>query len=536
MLRSVASAANLRARSASSVSASAVASSPAHALFRRNLVSSVLLSSTRDAYEKKRIAELRDDLRSRGLSSSGKKEDLVRRLLDNDSARAGSNLTQSASPSPSHSSSQRAKSTLASLRSQPPAAAAIGKATPKTEASKPTLGGDDAKPQPAASTPASNPAPSAAQDAAQATADAVAEAGSPLGSLKPSETPSDLTAGTVHSAAADGLASGETAKSSPDAAPEDPAIATNPPGLPPHKAPHPRETFNIQIPYYEEPAEPEAPIPLVTSYTSLRGKPEARNEPEHETSPDAKVFSISATGDVSHSSTDLSSQSDDAAAAESKGLLAEILADLQGGNTSSAAHKANKAASKTADAASGAFGSIAAQAKGVLSSATQSFAQAAESSSSSSSSSNSGGGASSGRRANRPLTDDERTGAWILLGIVGGGFLLGGLGKPKKHDESSDRVAPLTKSSSASAAPAQQQQQKPQQTAAAVVAAEQPAVPAPSVATVEVPVVVVPVPVPAAAAAAKGGAPRARAQPAERLSEASLAQLSRLSTCEVSNK
>jgi len=36
------------------------------------------------------------------------------------------------------------------------------------------------------------------------------------------------------------------------------------------------------------------------------------------------------------------------------------------------------------------------------------------------------------------LNDNERTGAYVLAGIVAGGFILGGLGKPgksKKHDE-----------------------------------------------------------------------------------------------------
>ncbi len=62
-----------------------------------------------------------------------------------------------------------------------------------------------------------------------ATAKAVENASKPLGSMKESETPANLEAGSVHNAAADGLAGDTTAKASPSQVDEGPAKKTTPP-------------------------------------------------------------------------------------------------------------------------------------------------------------------------------------------------------------------------------------------------------------------------------------------------------------------
>ncbi|CBQ72653.1 conserved hypothetical protein [Sporisorium reilianum SRZ2] len=397
----------------------------------RGLVSSVLLSSTRDAYESKKMAELKAELKSRGLASSGRKDDLIKRLVDHDSYINGS--TANMDSAPGARPQLRKKSTLASLRNNDAGGKKDGSAppAPASQSGHTTLKG----------TPPAPTAPESKGPTIDAeTARAVAEAGKPLGSMKESETPANLEAGAVHNAAADGLAGDTTAKASPSQAEEGPAKKTTPPGLPPQKAPPAKETFNIQIPYYPDPPVPGAEIPVVTSYTS----PHLRQSVDHtESSPFVpKAISVSASSAISHAS-DMADHASSDADAKPKGVLSEILADLQASSGSSSAKGSAKGTesalsgiNKSVDAAKSAFSSV-------VSSATAGFESASSSSSSSSSSSNSS--SSSRKSANRPLNEQERTGAYVLAGIVAGGFVLGGLGKPGKskskdhdHEHASD--------------------------------------------------------------------------------------------------
>ena len=57
----------------------------------RSLVSTVLL--TADNYESKQVVELRAMLRQRGLTTGGRKAELVQRLKQSDMQRAGSTLS-----------------------------------------------------------------------------------------------------------------------------------------------------------------------------------------------------------------------------------------------------------------------------------------------------------------------------------------------------------------------------------------------------------------------------------------------------------
>ena len=79
MLRDSKSNPALRAASASIVP-------PVHTMPSRSLVSTVLL--TKDAYESKKVTDLKSELRNRGLSTTGKRTELIKRLIENDSNRA----------------------------------------------------------------------------------------------------------------------------------------------------------------------------------------------------------------------------------------------------------------------------------------------------------------------------------------------------------------------------------------------------------------------------------------------------------------
>lgn len=389
----------------------------------RGLVSSVLLSSTRDAYETKKIAELKADLKSRGLASTGRKDDLIKRLVDHDSFVNGSTANISSIPS------LRKKSTLASLRDG--ASKDASKDAKKADAPAPPAPTSQSGHAVVKGTPPSKDGGEPKGPIVDAdTAKAVAEASKPLGSMKESETPANLEPGTVHNAAADGLAGDATAKASPSQPDEGPAKKTTPPGLPPHKAPQPKETFNVQIPYYPDAPVPGPEIPVVTSYTSPHLRQPASSTDNSPFMP--KAISVSASSAISHAS-DMSEHSNSDDSSRQKGILAEILADLQASTGSDGdKQSALKGINKSVDAAKDAWSSVAEQAKGAFASAA-----GGESSSSSGSSGSSGSGSSS-RRTNRPLNEQERSGAFVLAGIVVGGFVLGGLGKPSKAKDAKD--------------------------------------------------------------------------------------------------
>ncbi|KAL4398817.1 poly(A)+ mRNA export from nucleus protein [Malassezia pachydermatis] len=85
----------------------------------RTFVSTVLL--TNEGYEKKQVTELRAMLRQRGLTTTGRKAELIQRLKQNDMARSGSSLATAgvAKPAtPITAPLSRAKSTKAPSSSQ----------------------------------------------------------------------------------------------------------------------------------------------------------------------------------------------------------------------------------------------------------------------------------------------------------------------------------------------------------------------------------------------------------------------------------
>ncbi|EST04734.1 SAP domain protein [Kalmanozyma brasiliensis GHG001] len=401
----------------------------------RGLVSSVLLSSTRDAYESKKMNELKAELKSRGLASSGRKDDLIKRLVDHDSFVNGS--TANMQTAPGARPQLRKKSTLASLRDgQNDAKKKDAPAPPAPTSQSGNAANKGTPPKPSSTDESTGPTVDAD------TAKAIKEADKPLGSMKESETPAALEAGRVHNAAADGLAGDTTAKASPYQADEGPAKKTTPPGLPPQKAPPAKETFNVQIPYYPDPPVPGVEIPVVTSYTSPHLKQTADNAESSPFIP--KAISVSASSAISHAAAMAEDVAESASESKPKSVLSEIIADIQASSGSSGSKSADSALSslnQSVDAAKSAFNSVAEQAKGAFASATE-----GQSSSSSSSSSGSSGSSSSRKNSNRPLNEQERTGAYILAGIVAGGFVLGGLGKPSKskrkdHDDSHDQAS-----------------------------------------------------------------------------------------------
>ncbi|PWN50300.1 hypothetical protein IE53DRAFT_411013 [Violaceomyces palustris] len=468
MLRSLASPAGRLSRpSVASLSVS-------RPILARSLVSSVLLSSTRDTYESKKIAELKQELKSRGLSSSGRKEDLIKRLIDNDLTRAGSNISRQLP-----NQDTRSKSTLASLRTEPK------------------------KPQ----SSTSSPPPAAASPAKEVQAKKLAEKVSEV--LKETDAPPELEAGSVHSAASDSAE--KTGKSSPEQAPEVPSVATSPPGLPPQKAPVPKETFNVQIPYYDDPVESGPEIPIITSYTS----PHARSTTDGLDRPlntGPKVLSVSGEGEgLSHNAEAFDEHDFKDSTEKVNGLFSQILSDVK----KDLGLEQGKSASKGQGAVQGLAASSSAIAKSVLSQAAQSFPKSSALGSSSSSSS---GGSYRSNKNTRPLTDEERTGAWVLLGILVGGFALGGLGKPKEKaahnvDERSTDVEKPKKQGGAAA-----QVRKPQPTSSGI---------KPSTKEVKAPVMCVPKPSLTSAAL-----PASDVKPTGTLSQSTLAHLARLSTCE----
>ncbi|PWY97470.1 hypothetical protein BCV70DRAFT_64877 [Testicularia cyperi] len=512
----------------------------------RGLVSSVLLSSTRDSYESKKMAELRSELKTRGLSSTGRKDELIKRLVDHDSVINGSTASTAALP-------LRKKSTLASLRKEdggskdtlsPPGA-------PTTQAGTKTNKGNP----PSADASRRNDKAGPTVDAE--TARAVEKGTKPLGSLKPSETPANLEPGSVHNAAADGLASDANAKASPGTEEQRgvPVQKTTPPGLPPQKAPAAKETFNIQIPYYPDPPEPQIEIPIVTSYTSPHIKRSDANTASSGFEP--KAISVSASSAITHAA-DLSSHGSPDASESSekaKGIFSEILSDLekQSGSDLSAVNKgvesAKQAFSSIGEQAKGAFASAAGQ----VADATGASSSSSSASSSSSSSSSSSGSGSSGNKSNRPLTDEERTGALVLLGIVTGGFVLGGLGKPKKQKHDDKEHDAKSASDGAAQAPAGSQGKPVAVTPLLPVAAlpqadgsvksqgegegSGSAIPTPAGSKVKAPIMCVPKGTQVASSSSSSSSsssPLASAAFSQPLSSTTLARLAQLSTCEVS--
>jgi hypothetical protein len=180
--------------------------SPGAIAIKRSLVSSVLLD--RDVYDKKNVAQLKGELKQRGLSTTGKRKDLVDRLMSSDG--------RNARVLPSGESNPPSQSRRASTKS---ASSSAAKDNIKPETSQGSVG--------------------------------------VTGKATVSHPP-DIEPGQVSSNAHD-----ETGAITKTTVLEAPPTA---PGVPPEKAPQVPVTFDVKIPY-EKVGEDKGPvIPLMTGY------------------------------------------------------------------------------------------------------------------------------------------------------------------------------------------------------------------------------------------------------------------------------
>lgn len=206
----------------------------------RGLVSTVLL--TRESYDAKNVQQLKAECKQRGLTTSGKRADIVARLLNDDAQLSGSGLTTepqsapSSRPSTAHAGAQRGNASLASLRGpkekqkqqQQPAAATPAKGTAK-------------KPAPAPE----RPSPATEASPASAT---LQEGGASI-PHPPSIKPGQVQAPGLQTSSTDAGISSPDSKLSPD---------SNPPGVPPQNEPNVPQTFKVDIPY-EQPTVERGP-------------------------------------------------------------------------------------------------------------------------------------------------------------------------------------------------------------------------------------------------------------------------------------
>ncbi|CAO1629717.1 unnamed protein product [Sympodiomycopsis kandeliae] len=377
----------------------------------RGLVSTVLL--TRDSYDAKNVQQLKAECKQRGLTTGGKRTDIVARLLNDDAVQSGSGITtepSSSSLSPSRSSKARGAASLASLRSGDKAQ------QQKEQQPSSSLKGTPKKPAPAPARP------SPATEASPATSSAQTGGASiphPT-TIKPGQV---QTPGSAQTSSTDaGLSSPDT-KLSPD---------SNPPGVPPQNEPKVPETFKVDIPYEQAAPQPGPEIPIVTAYTSNRDFDTSSSaEPSTPAaSAGPRVVTASGESDVVHA-LDLNSSAavDPSPASDALSSAARSIKNDLGLTGDLSAQKGallNSTAGLRAKAsqATSAFFADAQSSLANLASAAPSIDTAGDASSTSTS-----GGKGQGRR---PMNADERRGVYVLGGLVLGGFTLGSFGKPKK--------------------------------------------------------------------------------------------------------
>ncbi|KAK0548613.1 hypothetical protein OC845_003482 [Tilletia horrida] len=391
---------------------------------RRSLTSTVLLTRTREQYEAKKIPDLKDELRHRGLATSGRRDELVRRLLNDDVKRAGSNNTLP--PSPSASTPIRTKATTASAPKGPRTPPTSDSATPNSQASLASLRNAASSRSSSEAVPKKPKAPKgeAADDLSPVT-----------------DTTKVISAGVAidkHEAAGgEGGAAAVAGVRSPQMSEP---VASNPPGVPPsavkqaaagadsavasankaqsHGKPSTTAVLDIKIPYEAPAVEPGPDIPLVTSYFHPgENISEAARAADADYHSNPKVVAVGGTSDIAYHGADHAPQSD---SNSSSGVVSAILAEVR-------RELGLPSASKVASSVSKATPSSLDEASKAIQSAISSAVPAGEGSSAPSSlfppSSGSG-------KLNRPLNSDERSGAYLLGAIVFGGLLLGGLSAP----------------------------------------------------------------------------------------------------------
>ncbi len=233
-------------------SAAAVAAAPVWALRElqqsRGLVSSVLL--TKDAYNERRVTELKTELKARGLTTSGRRDELIGRLLQDDARKAGSNAAEP--PAVPQQQTRRASS-----KSSPSLASLRGNDAKKGE--------KQADKSSSSSNTSSLPKADASKDEKAAK---LAQADAKEGDLV--IDPSSIV--SARSGATQTV--GGNTKLIADEIAEVKAPESNPPGVPPSEMPRVPETFNIKIPY-------EKPVPVAGPevVSTFSGKNVVRREP-----------------------------------------------------------------------------------------------------------------------------------------------------------------------------------------------------------------------------------------------------------------
>lgn len=355
----------------------------------RSLVSTVLL--TKDAYESKKVTELKSDLRNRGLSTNGKRSDLIKRLIENDANRAKVLPTAGSAGAPS---TPRKTVKIRSINSS----RKIQQAAPDTSAG---VVGSNAQ-----------------------------------GATIPH--PPNMETGQISSntnqPTSEGIKQPEVLE----------ALSTAP-GVPPEKGPQAPITFEVKIPYESTPVDPGPEVPLMTAYFH----PEDKHFDGHKSQDDnpiahmPKVMTVSGEdtylgGGISHhqpifEDADVSGYSQSSESVQNNeqsfsSAVSSLWSSLQKdiGISSANAPKVAKQAKEIRESTASTTRTLLQDARETFNKASRGNGGSSSASYSTSSGSYSGGNA-------RPLDQNEQSGLYILGGIVVGGFLLGGLGSQSKR-------------------------------------------------------------------------------------------------------
>ncbi|CAD6954846.1 unnamed protein product [Tilletia controversa] len=460
-----AAAAAAAASSSSSLSSASIASTnqawrrlvqqPQH----RTLTSTVLLTRTREQYEARRMPELKDELRQRGLATSGKRDELVRRLLNDDVRRAGSNVVL-----------------------ESPSAAGVSVRTKTTQASTTKGGAPRTPPTSDSATPNASTSSSLASLRAQSSPQTSSTANKgkeqpgaapPTPPTPPPET--DASTPTAGDAAADEGTAVIPGVSSPQI--KGP-VSSNPPGVPPQREaarsaaagtaarggpfggfPDSKvPSFNIKIPYEEAQPEEGPKIPIVTSYFHPGEKiPEAVRAADEEYQSNPKVVAVGGSEhtEIAHHATDAAMKpssdskksgedSDSSASGAITSLLSEFRKDLglpSPEAVASVAKGEKKSGNAALDEASKAVREALASVIPPDSGSSSASKSSSTSSSNNNNNNNSRSSSSSSSKTNRPLNSEERTGAYLLGAIVFGGLFLGGVAAPADPEKKEKRAA-----------------------------------------------------------------------------------------------
>lgn len=236
---------SLGALRSSAAAPSHIPALPATAVHSRSLVSTVLLSQ--EAYNKLNVNQLKAECKQRGLSTSGRKSDLLHRLNTDDAHRHGGPMPEDKMPL----AKKRENSSLASLRGKEESASGDKKgASKKASSSASASAPSKAEPKTAASPKTTAPAPESPAPTTEASPAGVQPT---LGEGASISHPPEIKPGQVQAA---GQEATQAASQEGISAPEKLDPSSNPPGVPPQNEPAHPVTFKVQIPY-----EQPKPVP-----------------------------------------------------------------------------------------------------------------------------------------------------------------------------------------------------------------------------------------------------------------------------------